>query len=509
MKSFYFLLYLVICCCSFELPAQTVQHKVKQFVQSNEYSMINEFIGFLSIPNVSNDTENIPFNAAYIQKMMTQRGISSEQLHGTTAGVNPAVYAEIKVPGAKRTIGLYAHYDGQPVNPKQWAAGIEPFKPVFITNSIEHGGTIANYKPGEPINSDWRLTGRGSSDDKAGVMMILNAYDALVKSGVAMKNNLRILFEGEEEIGSTHLDEIFQSNKEKLQADIWIVIDGARRVTGENQVIFGVRGDVHMDLTVYGAKRPLHSGNYGNWAPNPAMRLVQLLAGMKDEKGNVLIKGFYDDVIPLTAEEKKVIAAIPDVTPTLKKELGIAEPDGNGKSFIELLSMPTLNINGIQSANAGKLASNIIPATAEATLDLRVVLGNDVTRQVQKVKDYIQLKGYHIIDHEPTDEERAQYGRLIKITRDKNYNAQRTPMNLPIAQNVIKAVQSTTDSSVVLIPSAGGSLPLFMFEKYLNTKVITVSLVNYDNNAHAENENVKIKFLWEGINTIAAIMVME
>ena len=114
--------------------------------------------------------------------------------------------------------------------------------------------------------------------------MILNAYDALAKSGLTPKDNIRFLFEGEEEVGSTHLDEIFQNNKAKLQADIWIIIDGSRRVTGENLVVFGVRGDVNMSLTVYGAKRPLHSGGFGNWAPNPAMRLVQLLAGMKDEK---------------------------------------------------------------------------------------------------------------------------------------------------------------------------------------------------------------------------------
>jgi acetylornithine deacetylase/succinyl-diaminopimelate desuccinylase-like protein len=509
MKSFYFILFLIICCSSCELFAQATQDKVKQFVRSNQDSIINEYIRFLSIPDVSSDTANIPLNVEFIKNMMRQRGISNEELHGRTAGVNPAVYGEIKVPGAKRTIGLYAHYDGQPVNSKQWANGMEPFKPVFINNSLEHGGTIVAHNPGQPIDPEWRLTGRASADDKAGVMIVLNAYNALVRSGVKPKDNIKFIFEGEEEVGSTHLDEIFKNNKEKLQADIWIIIDGAKRVTGENQVVFGVRGDVNMNLTVYGAKRPLHSGGFGNWAPNSAMRLVQLLAGMKDEKGKVLIEGFYDDVIPLTTEEKKAIAAIPDVTLTLKKELGIAVPDGDGVSFLELLSLPTLNINGMQSAIAGKLSANIIPATAEATLDLRLVPGNDVERQVQKVKDYIRLKGYYIIDHDPTDEERSQYGYLIKITTDKGYNAQRTPMNLPIAQNVIKAVQATISYPVVLIPSSGGSLPLFLFEKYLDAKVVTVPLVNYDNNQHAENENVKVQYLFEGINTIAAIMLME
>jgi len=273
--------------------------------------------------------------------------------------------------------------------------------------------------------------------------------------------------------------------------------------------VFGARGYVNMAFTVYGAKRPLHSGNYGNWAPNPAMRLAKLLSGMQDDKGNVLIKGFYDDMIPLTTEEKNAIAAIPDVGETLKKELGVAAPDGDGKPFLELLSLPSINIQGIQSANTGKLTAAIIPATAEANLDLRLVPGNDVQRQAQKVKDYVESKGYHIIDHDPTDEERAQYGYLIKVETLSGYNAQRTSMNLPVAQSVIKAVQSTVDYPVLLKPMMGGSLPLYLFEKDLNTKPVVMPVVNYDNNQHAENENVQLKFLWEGIETMASIMVME
>ncbi len=471
--------------------------------------MIDEYINFVSIPNVTSDSANIPLNTAFIQKMMEQRGIKSELLHGTTAGVNAAVYGEIKVAGAKKTIAFYAHYDGQPVNAKQWANGLQPFKPVLITNSVEHGGTIVDYKQGQPLNDDWRLTGRASADDKAGVMTILNAYDALKKSGVALVNNIKFFFEGEEEIGSPHLDEIFQNNKEKLHADVWIVVDGPRDVSGKKTIVFGARGYVNMALTVYGAKRPLHSGNYGNWAPNPAMRLGKLLGGMQDDNGNVLIKDFYDDMIPLTTEEKNAIAAIPDVSETLKKELGVAAPDGNGKPFLELLSLPSINIQGIQSANTGKLAAAIIPATADANLDLRLVPGNDVQRQAQKVTDYIESKGYHIIDHEPTDEERAQYGYLIKVSTLSGYNAQRTSMSLPVAQSVIKAVQSTVDYPVLLKPMMGGSLPLYLFEKDLNTKPVVMPVVNYDNNQHAENENVQLKFLWEGIETMAAIMEME
>jgi acetylornithine deacetylase/succinyl-diaminopimelate desuccinylase-like protein len=266
---------------------------------------------------------------------------------------------------------------------------------------------------------------------------------------------------------------------------------------------------VNMNLTVYGAKRPLHSGNYGNWAPNPAKLLVDLLAGMKDEKGNILVKGYYDDVIQLSASEREAISKIPAIEETLKQELGIVEPEGGGKSFIELMHLPTLNINGIRSADVGELAANIIPSKAEATLDLRLVLGNEVDKQISKVVKHIESKGFHVTDHEPTDEERLKYGKLIKITRGQGYPAQRTSFDIPVVKDVVKAVQSTVNYPVVLIPSAGGSLPLYLFEKTLKTKLISVPVVNYDNNQHAENENMLIKFLWEGIETMAAVMVME
>jgi acetylornithine deacetylase/succinyl-diaminopimelate desuccinylase-like protein len=194
MKIFFSRLLLIFCGVSFQASAQTTYHKVKQFVQTNKNHMMDEYTSFVSIPDVSNDSANIPLNTAFIQKMMEQRGIKSELLHGTTPGVNAAVYGEIKVAGAKRTVAFYAHYDGQPVNAKQWASGLQPFKPVFITNPVENGGTIVDYKQGQPLNDDWRLTGRASADDKAGVMAILNAYDALKKSGVPLENNIKFFF---------------------------------------------------------------------------------------------------------------------------------------------------------------------------------------------------------------------------------------------------------------------------------------------------------------------------
>jgi len=274
--------------------------------------------------------------------------------------------------------------------------------------------------------------------------------------------------------------------------------------------LFGVRGDVNVDLTVYGAKRPLHSGNYGNWAPNPAMHLAQLLATMKDKNGNVLVDGFYDDVVPLSETEKQALKKIPPVEDVLKQDLALSKPDGEGKSFMELLNLPTLNINGMQSANIGSMAANVIPTEATAVIDLRLVLGNDVDRQISKLSRHIQKEGYHVIDHSPTDDERMKYPLLAKVVkRGAGYNAQRTPMDLPLAQKVVKAVGETVGGDVITVPSLGGSLPLYLFEKYLNSKPITVPIVNYDNNQHAENENVVLQYLWDGVETMSVIMLMK
>jgi len=257
--------------------------KIRSYRAKNESSVYSDFISFLRIPNVATDTANIRKNADFLLQLMRSRGIEHPQLlEANDENVPPVVYGEVNVATATKIIIFYAHYDGQPVNPAKWTGGLTPFDPVFIDKPIEQGGKIISVTGS--ISPEWRLAGRGSADDKAGVMTILNAYDALVKTGVSLNHNIKFFFEGEEELGSTHLDEIFKKNKDKLQTDLWVIIDGPRHVSGKKMISFGVRGDVNMNLTVYGPKRPLHSGNYGNWAPNPALNLVGLLATMKDDK---------------------------------------------------------------------------------------------------------------------------------------------------------------------------------------------------------------------------------
>ncbi|PWT87821.1 MAG: peptidase M20 [Blastocatellia bacterium] len=483
------------------------QQKVRSYRRTNEQKILKEFTTLLAIPNIARDTENIRRNAAFIVDMMAQRGLNPRLLEPKTPGAPPAVYGEWKAPGATRTLMLYAHYDGQPTDPKQWT-GTEPWQPVFRSAPIEAGGQILSgvLDKGD-LNPEWRIYSRSASDDKAGVMAILTAFDALKSSGVAFTSNLKFIFEGEEEADSPHLGEIIDLNKQLLEADAWIICDGPVHQSGVKQVVFGARGDVNVDLTVYGAKRPLHSGHYGNWSPNPAMILAHLLASMKDENGRVTIDGWYDDVEPLGELERQAIAESPKYDEELKKQLGISRTEGSGHLLMELINAPSLNINGFSSGDVGALARNVIPTTATAVLDLRLVKGNDHKRQVQRLIEHIRKQGFFVTDHDPSDGERAQHGLIARVNaRAGGYNAERTRMDLPIAQAIVNAVQSTSADKIVKMPTFGGSLPLSVISDRLQTVTMTVPIANYDNNQHAENENLRLQNLWDGIETFAAIM---
>lgn len=493
------------------LSVQTArsQTSVRDYRRAHERQIVDEFTRLLAIPNIASDTPNIRRNSQFILEMMQRRGLNPRLLEAKSKETPPAVYGEWKVPGATRSVILYAHYDGQPVDPKQWTAS-PPFQPTWRSAAMESGGQIVSLPATGEINSEWRIYARGASDDKAGVMGILTAFDALRAQNHTPSVNLKFLFEGEEEAGSAHLGEIIDANKELLQSDAWIICDGPVHQSGRKQVVFGVRGDQNVDVTVYGAKRPLHSGHYGNWAPNPAMILAHLLSSMKDDHGRVTIAGWYDGVEPLGEAERRAIAEAPAYDQELRSQLGLARTDGDGQSLMDLINQPSLNINGISSGDVGALARNVIPTTASAVLDLRLVKGNDNQRQVQRLIEHIRKQGFYVVDRDPTDEERKQYALIAKVTgRKGGYNAERTRMDLPISTAVIEAVQSTSKDPIVKLPTSGGSLPLSIITERLTTVTITVPIVNYDNNQHAENENLRLQNLWDGIETLAAVMLMK
>src|SRR6266849_8756987 len=407
------------------LHAGFSQSPVRDYRRAHERQILDEFTRLLAIPHIASDRENIRKNAQFIFEMMQRRGLNPQLLEGRTNDTPPAVYGEWKTPGVTHSIVLYGHYDGQPVDPKQWTAS-PPFQPTWRSAALESGGQIVTLPATGEINPEWRLYARAASDDKAGVMAILTAFDALLAQGIAPSLNIKFIFEGEEEAGSPHLGEIIELHKDLLAADAWIICDGPVHQSGRKQVVFGVRGDQNVDVTVYGAKRPLHSGHYGNWAPNPAMLLARLLASMKDDTGRVTIARWYEGVEPLGEAEQKAIAEAPAYDNELRTQLGFARAEGAGKSLLELINQPSLNINGFSSGDVGALARNVIPTTASAVLDLRLVKGTDHVRQVQKLIDHVRKQGFFVIDRDPTDDERKQHALIAKvITRQGGCTAER------------------------------------------------------------------------------------
>jgi acetylornithine deacetylase/succinyl-diaminopimelate desuccinylase-like protein len=450
---------------------------------AHEQAILAEFQTFLAIPNLARDNDNILKNAAAVQAMFGKRGVKTQLLE--VSGAPPVVYGEIPAHNAQRTIIFYAHYDGQPLDPKEWAT-----------------------PPWEPVMKDGRIYARSASDDKAPFAAISAALDALAAARIPLRSNIKFVFEGEEETGSPHLAQIIDRYKDLLKSDVWLICDGPVHQSRRQQIVFGARGVTELSITLYGPSHELHSGHYGNWAPNPAMALARLLASMKDDDGHVLIEHFYDGIEPLSETEKRAIAEAPDIDRDLMRELALGRTEGGGKKLVELINYPSLNIRGMSSARTGGGASNVIPASATATIDIRLVKGIDAKIEVQRVVDHIRKQGYQVVENEPDAETRMRYPKLARVAPGSGgYNASRTSMDLPISQLVLRTAESAR-GPVVKLPTMGGSVPLYMIEEILHTPTILVPIANHDNNQHSFNENIRVQNLWDGIELMAALLAM-
>jgi acetylornithine deacetylase/succinyl-diaminopimelate desuccinylase-like protein len=476
-------------CLATAIAAQTPPKAAREYTVAHRAELVQQFSELLSIPNVAADPANLKRNADVLLEKLRKRAIDSRLL--SLPGAPSVVFGQIDVQGAQHTIVFYAHYDGQPVTPSEWDGG-SPFTPMV-----------------REVNGEQRIYARSAGDDKAAIFAQLTALDALKAAGIPLRANLRFVWEGEEEAGSPHLEQILNANRELVHGDVWLVCDGPVDQSGRQTVVFGARGDAHLEITVYGPHHGLHSGHYGNWAPNPAMMLAQLLAGMKDEGGHILVPHFYDGIEPLSSAEKEALAHAPVNDLMLANAFWLGHVDGAGVHLLELLNQPSLNINGLSSGQTGARATNVIPPTATADLDLRLVVGIDWRVQQQRVVDYIQSRGYFIVDREPTQQILLEHPRVAMVVRDEaSYNAVRTPMDLPVAQEVIEAVKSAHEE-VVLLPTMGGSVPLGAMERAAQTRTITVPIANYDDNQHAANENLRLQNMWDGVETMAALLDMK
>ena len=475
----------------------------RQYVAAHELAILREFTDLLALPNVAADHANIRRNADLLVASLEKRGVDARLLE--FEGAPPTVYGELKAPGAKRTVIFYAHYDGQPVIAAQWAT--QPWTPTLRNAPLEDGGKpIALPAAGAAaLGPNTRIYARSAGDDKGSIMAMLAALDALHAAGRKPSVNLKFFFEGEEEAGSPHIVGILQKYKGLLAADMLLLGDGPVYQNGEQQLLFGVRGDADMELTIFGATRALHSGHYGNWAPNAGVLLANLIASMRDDDGHIKIDGYYADVAPITAAEHAAIKAMPPIDAELRTALGLARTEANDAPLGERVMLPALNVRGLDFGAVGEHARNVIPTEAKASFDFCLVPNQTSAHLRELVTKHIEGQGYFVTAGPVTREMRLSHPRIAQVVwGDGAYPADRVSMTSPAAHALIKAT-SDDGKPPILVPTSGGSSPNYAFTQALHVPVINVPIANYDDNQHAADENLRLQNLRNGIELYTQI----
>jgi acetylornithine deacetylase/succinyl-diaminopimelate desuccinylase-like protein len=267
-----------------------------------------------------------------------------------------------------------------------------------------------------------------------------------------------------------------------------------------------VRGVMGVELTLFGPARALHSGHYGNWAPNPLVLMSHLIASMRDTDGRILIDQFYDDVLPPTRAERDAITAAPAADSALRIELLLKRTESDNARLMDRIMLPALNVRGISGGGVGRLATNAVPTSARGSIDFRLVPNQTSARVRALVETHARRQGFFVVHRDPTPEERLAHPRILKMEWEEGYPASRSDMSSAASRAVIRAVEMGIDGRVIVVPTSGGSLPLHHFKEVLDAPIVTVPIVNHDNNQHAANENLRLQNLFDGMQVYAAIV---
>ena len=415
------------------------------------------------------------------------------------------VYAERIYAKKKKSILFYLQIDGQPVDASKWNQP-DPFIPALKEIQDDEWKIIDWDSLSGEINPDWRIYARSASDSKGPAMAFMAAIQLLQQQKIKPDFNIKVIMDFQEEMSSPTLPALVKANKEMLQAEMLLIMDGTRHPSNLPTLTFGARGISTITLKVFGADDNLHSGQYGNFAPNPVFKLADLLAGMKDEYGRVTVPGFYNG-ITLTEKDKALINASPEDLEEMKSTLGIAEPDRVGATYQEALQFPSLNVRGLRAGWVGNEVRTIIPSEAIAEIDMRLVPETPGMRQVERVKAYVESKGYHFVDSIPTKEERAKYSKLISFTYRIGTEPFRTNINSPIGEWLGNVMTRTFgEGNYVNMQATGGSQPIAPFVNTLNIPAVSIRIPNPDNSIHAPNENMRVGNFIEGIQTCIGIL---
>ena len=436
------------------------------YIDQHAQTFLARLIDYVRRPSISAYGEGIGEVAEYIANVLRQMGLSARIL--PTAGWPMVLGEYIAWPGAP-TVLLYGHYDVQPPDPlEEW---ITP--------------------PFEPTVRDGRLYARGVGDNKGQHFAQLMALESLLACRGTLPCNVKVLLEGEEEVGSPHMPEFIREYRDELRADLVIVSDGPVHESGRSVISFGVRGVLDIELRARGANQDVHSGNWGGIVPNPLWTLVHLLATMKNTRGEITIDGFYDNVQPLSDLERAALANLPIDVEQVKQTLDLArldEPQERGY-FERLSAWPTLTINGIHGGYGGPGSKTVLPHEAVAKCDIRLVEAQTAEEILAKVKAHVQR-------HAPE----------VSVMSHGAMDPSKTSLDSSFVEPIRRAIVAAQSTEPLLVPAMGGSLPNYVFTKTLGIPAFGVPYANADEANHAPNENMEVARFFMGIKTGAAML---
>ncbi|AMY09219.1 succinyl-diaminopimelate desuccinylase [Luteitalea pratensis] len=464
-----------------------------------------EYLQLLALPNDAINPPDIQKNIDFLERAFTQRGFVTKQLANKS---KPMLFAEWpkKIAGAK-TVLYYMHLDGQPVVDKEWSQP-SPWQPVVKKRDSSNNWHIIPTEAlfATPLDPDLRVFARASSDDKGPIMMLLAAFDGLKQMGVDPAFNVKVLLDSEEEQGYPSIPDVVTASKHLLHSDAIVIHDGPRHQSERPTLIFGNRGSARVTLVVHGPKQPLHSGHFGNYVPNPAVRLSRLIASMKDDQGRVTVAGYYDR-ITLSDAEKQILADTGDDEAAIRRSTGIKLAELVGGNLQEAIQFPSLNVRSMAAASVGEKASNIIPHQAIAEFDLRTTPEAPPNYLFGLLKAHIEQQGYRLVDGAPSDQDRAAYDKLATLTLGSAGRAVRTPLESPLGKWAYQSLQKASLSGEpVRIRMMGGSVPTDSLVEMLGAPFVIVPLVNGDNNQHTFDENLRVGHYVEGVRTIVVML---
>ncbi|MHC5065738.1 MAG: M20/M25/M40 family metallo-hydrolase [Planctomycetota bacterium] len=488
------------CLCNAALGAQAPQREqILEAVESSRAASLELYRELLTLPNDAHYPADILRLVAWLEKAFQDREFSTQRI--ATAG-SPLLLATRDFAAASDTLLVYLQADGQPVDPSKWHQE-SPWQPVLKERSDSgEWATIPWERLQGEIDPEWRVFARSASDSKGPIAQFLSAIDLMDRAGLEPEYDLKIIVDTEEEMGSPNLPEALVQNRELLSADMLVIFDGPPHVSGEPTLKFGARGISTITLTTYGPRLAQHSGHYGNCVPNPALRLCEILASMKDDSGRVTIPGFYDGV-DLDQETRAVLAAVPDDEASIQAKMGIATRDQVGSSLQEAVQYP---IRGLSAGWVGDEVRTIIPPTATAEIDVRLVIESDAGRLHGLIRKHIADLGYHLVDGEPSEEDRRQHEKLASFRSTISYGAFRTDFESVTGQWLSRAMVRINGSEPIRIRTSGGSIPISPFVATLGIPAVGVPTVNPDNNQHSPNENLRLADFFQGIGVIFAVL---